>query len=186
MKRARFLNKSRRSGCIEDVVAYKRQRNICTSLLKKVKKSHYGNLKPSSVCDNKKFWGTVKPLFSEKCVLAENITLVEGGVVVSDDKQVADIFNDYFSNAVKFLNIDYFEHFSFDCVFSENNDPVANAIEKYSKHPSILKIKENYRQDTAFSFRPISLEVVLKDVMTLDESKSFSDRVGASKNSKGC
>jgi hypothetical protein len=93
-------------------------------------------------------------------------------VIVSDDKQVADIFDDYFSNAVKCLNIDYFEHFSFDCVFSESEDIVISAIEKYSKHPSILKIKENYPRNTTFSFKPADLESVLKEVGRLDESKS--------------
>ena len=49
-----------------------------------------------------------------------------------------------FSNAVKSSNIDYFEHFSFDCVFSESDDHIIKAIEKYSKHPSIMKIREHY------------------------------------------
>ena len=171
MKRTRLLNRKRRSGSVGDESAYKRQRNLCANLLRKVKKSHYGNLKPSSVCDNKKFWGTVKPLFSEKCISSDSISLIENKVIVSDDKQVAEIFNDYFSNAVKYLNIDYFEHFSFDCVYSGREDSIHKAIEKYSRHPSILKIKENYPQNTSFSFKPTDLESVLKEVGNLDESK---------------
>ena len=42
-------------------LAYKKQRNRCVSLLRKDK-----NLNPSIICDNKKFWKNVKPLFSEK------------------------------------------------------------------------------------------------------------------------
>ncbi len=129
-------------------------------------------MKPSSICDNKKFWDTVKPLFSEKCVSSDNITLIENNEIVSDDKQVADIFNDFFSKAVKSLNIDYFEHFSFEYVFSENEDPIMKAIEKYSKHPSILKIREHYPQSTPFSFEPTSSESVLKEIRKLDVSKS--------------
>ena len=33
--------------------AYKKQRNRCVSLLRKAKKSFYGNLNPSIICDNK-------------------------------------------------------------------------------------------------------------------------------------
>ena len=73
---------------------------------------------------------------------------------------------------MKSLNIDYFEHFSFDCVFSESEDPVTNAIEKYSKHPSILKIKEYYPQNTTFSFQETTFETVYKLVVNLDASKS--------------
>ena len=36
-------------------VAYKRQRNLCTSLLRKTKRKYYENLKPSEISDNKKF-----------------------------------------------------------------------------------------------------------------------------------
>ena len=124
MKRTRLLNRWRGHGADGSRDAYRRQRNHCTNLLRKIKRSYYGNLKPLSICDNRKFWSVVKPLFSGKCVSGDSISLIENGVIVSDDKQVADIFNDYFGGAVKCLNIDYFEHFSFDCVYSEEEDPV--------------------------------------------------------------
>ena len=84
----------------------------------------------------------------------------------------AQIFNNYFINAVKSLNIDYFEHFSFDCVFPEIEDAVTNAIEKYSKHPGIVKIKEHYPENTTFSFQNTNFETVYKLVMNLNSSKS--------------
>ena len=99
------LNKYRSDLSAENEIAYKKQRNLCVGLLRKVKASYYSNLKPANVCDNKKFWGTVKPLFSEKCVSGDDITLVENKTIISDDKQVAGIFNSFFSGAVKSLNI---------------------------------------------------------------------------------
>ena len=144
MKRTRLLNKYRKNKNLENENAYKKQRNFCTKLLKQTKATYYGNLKPSNVTDNKKFWKNVKPLFSDKCVSADNITLIEKtGVlkeeIISDDKTLANIFNNFFNGAVKSLNIDYYEHFSFDCIYSESEDPIIKAIEKYSKHPSIQK-----------------------------------------------
>ena len=159
MKRTRLLNRKRKSGDMGDEVAYRKQRNLCAGLLRKAKVAYYKNLKPAVICDNKKFWGAVKPLFSEKCVSADSITLVENGGVVTDDQQVADIFNDFFGGAVRDLNIDYFEHFSFDCVYSENSDPIMGAIEKYSKHLSILKIRQVVPRDSVFSFKPTDLAV---------------------------
>ena len=38
----------------------------------------------------------MKPLFSEKCLSADNITLIENGKIVSGEQQLADIFNDFF------------------------------------------------------------------------------------------
>ena len=92
--------------------------------------------------------------------------------IITDDKKLAEIFNNFFSGAVRSLNINYFEFFSWDCIFSENEDPIIKAIEKYSKHPSILKINEHYPQNKKFSFEPTTAEDVLKEVRHLDESKS--------------
>ena len=81
-------------------------------------------------------------------------------------------FNNFFSGAVKSLNIDYFEHFSWDCVYSENDDPVFRAVEKYSQHPSILKIKQHFPHVSTFSFQPTNIQVVNKEIKNLDCSKS--------------
>ena len=51
----------------------------------------------------------------------------------------------FFSNAVKNLNIEPYELFSFDKYFvceKVNDDHIQNAIQKYEIHPSVLKIKE--------------------------------------------
>ena len=90
MKRSRLRNKYLKDKSEESSIAYKRQRNICVTLLKQAKKSYYENLKPSSICDNKNFWKTVKPLFTDKAASTDQITLVENKVIVSDDKQVSE------------------------------------------------------------------------------------------------
>ena len=61
MKRSRLRNKFLRDRTDISREEYKKQRNLCVSLLKKAKKI----IKIiKSVTDNKKFWQTVKPLFS--------------------------------------------------------------------------------------------------------------------------
>ena len=52
---------------------YNKQRNICVSLVKKPKGNYYENVDLKDINDNKKFWATVKPLFSNKIKSAENI-----------------------------------------------------------------------------------------------------------------
>ena len=55
MLRSRLRNKYYREKTAASALAYKKQRNKCISLLKKAKKSYFGNLNPSIVCDNKNF-----------------------------------------------------------------------------------------------------------------------------------
>ena len=118
----------------------------------------------------------MKPLFSEKAMSTDNITLIENNEMISDDHEVAEVFNSFFSNAVKNLNIDSYEHFSFDeyflCKEIENEDLVQRAIEKYENHPSILKIKQHTPDGSHFSFKQTDLESVTKEVANLDESKA--------------
>ena len=106
----------------------------------------------------------------------DNITLIENNIIVSEDEKVAEIFNSFFSNAVKNLNIDYYEHFSFDeyflCKDTENEDPILRAIEKYEKHPSILNIKLTTPENSHFSFTPTDLKSVFKEIGNLSETKS--------------
>ena len=74
------------------------------------------------------------------------------------------------------MNIEYYEHFSWDryfvCNEIENEDPILKAIEKYEDHPSIIKIKELNTNDKTFSFKPIDLDSVKKEVGDLNVKKS--------------
>ena len=45
--------------------------------------------------DNKKFWKTVKPLFSDKISHRDIISLTEDEKNITEDLQIAEIFNDY-------------------------------------------------------------------------------------------
>ena len=102
--------------------------------------------------------------------------MVENNVMISDDQKIAEIFNHSFSNAVKNLNIDSYEHFSFDeylfCKEIENKDVVLRAIEKYENHPSITKIRQHTPMDACFSFEQTDLKSVTNEVKNLNESKS--------------
>ena len=109
MRRSRLRNRYLKESSEDNARDYRKQRNKCVSLLKKAKKEFYGNLNPSTICDNKTFWKTVKPIFTDKSVSTDNIILVENNKIVNDDATILEIFNDFFSNAVKNLNIEPYE-----------------------------------------------------------------------------
>ena len=100
MQRSKLRNKLNRFRTAEANIAYKKQRNICTSLLRKTKRSYFEKLDPSAISDNKKFWKSIKPLFSDKVVTTSKITLCDHDEVHDDDAQVAEDFGNFFSKIV--------------------------------------------------------------------------------------
>ena len=71
--------------------------------------------------------------------------------ILQDETAVAEKLNDFFSNAVKNLNIKIND----DLLNDDSNevDPIMKAIKKYSHHPSILKIIEFSENKTVNSKR---------------------------------
>ena len=54
--------------------------------------------------DNKRFRKTIKPNFCNKNK-THKIILVENGEIIADNTKTAEVFNDYFTNIVKDLDI---------------------------------------------------------------------------------
>ena len=90
MKRTRLRNCYLKKRSEQNRLSYvKQRRNYCVSLLRKTKKDYYANLNVKDIVDNKQFWRTVKPLFSDKTKSNEKITLVEDETITTQDKQNA-------------------------------------------------------------------------------------------------
>ena len=105
---------------------YNKQRNICVSLPRKAKKNYYESLDLNNMCGNKEFWTTVKPLFSNKIKSVENIVLSENGVLIKDEEEVANIFNNFFVNILP--NLDIETQHEFLNTTDHSQDPIENAI----------------------------------------------------------
>ena len=68
------------------------------------KQKYYESFDISKITDNKTFWKTISPLFSNKRYSANSrITLLNNEDVLSEESKVADTFNEFFSNVVKEL-----------------------------------------------------------------------------------
>ena len=76
--------------------AYKKQKNYVSRLYKKERKTFFNSLNPSVVSDNRKFWKTVKLLFSSKGSYGNKIKLVENEEIIDDDTKVAEELNNFF------------------------------------------------------------------------------------------
>ena len=90
MVRTHFLNKFRKESSFMSELEYKRQCNFCTALFKKTKQNFNNNV--NKINDNKSFWKTGKPSFTEKTLKDEKIVLVENDTTFSEENEVAEIF----------------------------------------------------------------------------------------------
>ena len=89
MQRSKLCNLYLEVISDENRIRYKKQRNICVSLLRKAKSKHYKDLSKADATDNKKIWKRVKPLLGNKIKGNPNTTLVEGNNLITDEKLVS-------------------------------------------------------------------------------------------------
>ena len=156
----------------DSFLKYKIQRNICTNLLRRAKRVYFSNLKCSVVTDNKNIWKSIKPIFSDKCICSERITLVDdNNIITNDDISLATTFDDFFSNTVKTRDVKICS----DLIINSDNidDPVLRTIYMYSSHPSILKIKKNFTDLQSFSFKFTTFDAMFTEIKSLNPSKAI-------------
>ena len=112
----------------------------------------------------------MKP-FTDKINTNEQITLVENDEIISDNHKIAET-DDSVSNIVNLLDIPQ----NNDIVWNSENikDPVAKAINKYSIHPSIIKINEMKTKSNEFNICHTSVEHIREIILDLDVNKAIS------------
>ena len=90
---------------------YKTQRNRCVNILRKTKRDYYRNLDLKDFTDSRKFWKTVKPIFTDTVQVFQSINLIENGEFVSKDLAIAEVLKYCFTNITKELEV-YKTHLS--------------------------------------------------------------------------
>ena len=87
-------------------------------MYKKECKKYFSNLDSSKICDNKTFWKTIQPFFSEKRKITNKIALIdEDETVISNDQLISKELNQFSQNVTKAVNI---RENSYLSVFSSN------------------------------------------------------------------
>ena len=169
MRRSALQNRFYRDGLQETEKAFKKQRNYTKRLLKKEKKRYFSNLNMNNYTDNKKFWNTVKPLFSNYGG-PQKITLIEDENIITSDEELAKTFNHYFVESVRSLGIH--ENKALLNPTENLTDPVDIAITKFENHPSIIDIKEHVSIKTKFSFSYVEASDIITEIRNLDTKKA--------------
>ena len=126
--------------------------------------------------DNKLFWKTVKPFFSNNGSHQGKIKLVEGDKLLQDS-EVAEELNNFFKKAVSTLDVNENSYIINSDSINISN-PIEKAISKYKFHPSILIINDKIVDQDKFSFKPISKLDIDKEVQLINAKKaSTSDSI---------
>ena len=124
-------------------------------------------MKTQDIKDNKKFWKTIRPYFSDKGYNQTKITVVKKDCVITDEKKIAGLMNNYFTNITKTLDLK-------PSTVSNTSD-IEEITKHFDDHISVCKIKEAYskilREDN-FSFSMVSMDEVKKVILKLDSKKS--------------
>ena len=132
----------------------------------------------------KSFWKTCKSCFSNKHSHGgSKITLIENDRTVTENNQIAKIFNSYFESVTGSLNL-----FEWIGESVNSNDKIEQIIVKFSKHPSILKIKQKVKINRKFSFQSVSKDTVKNFVNNLPSGKAAAVEIPVDilKNSEFC
>ena len=74
-------------------------------------------------------WKQVKPIFSDKTPSNNKVILSEGNMIISKPRTCAEIFNIFFCDAVKDLDIERSKHIN---RMVNDDDPVQKYIEMYT------------------------------------------------------
>ena len=172
MDRSRLNNRFLKSASKENELKYKKQRNYVVGLVKREKRKYFSNLNLNNINNNKNFWKTVKPFFSDKSIINKKVVLIEDNDIISDDKEVANTMNTYFSNVLPVLDIE-----GYKCCYNYNTDmdEIQNHVNKFKAHPSILKIKDKINITEPFFFSIPDISVIQDQFDNLNINKPTTD-----------
>ena len=172
MNRSRSKNKYLKNRTVDNWERYRQLRNKCVKLTKKVKSDYFKNINIQSIIDNKNFWKTVKPNFSNK-IKTGNIILLDDGKIISENTKIAEVFNDYFINIVKDLQIPDIILAEVSVIPQNINDPIDNILYTYHNHPSIIKIRIHVDQAEKFSFSNVTEKQIETEINNLNPKKAL-------------
>ena len=102
------------------------------------------------------------------------IILKDTNRTITNNHELAETFNNFFSNITQNLKID--SHLVKIAGNLNISDPVSKAIKKYKKYPSIIEIKEKMKsKNMSFSFSFVTKETILNELRKLNPKKACQE-----------
>ena len=126
---------------------------------------------------------TLGPFFSNKSIKqARKIIFLEKNEIVSDDREVADVFMKYFNTITESTDIPKYDPIGKE--YLSATDPVFRAVGKYKNHPNLTRINSLIKDNTEFNFKHFCpWEIKEKGTSLKNKSSSLQMPVSNLKNS---
>ena len=173
MHRSKLKNKYFKNPTNENWELFRKHRNYCVGLFKREKRNYYNNLDLKVFKDNKTFWRTIKPLFSEKThIKNRNMIIIENDKVFVEKSEIAEKLNQFFIDSVKNLDVEPFTSENIDVEKTSDDKVIETIVRKYRSHPSILKIKEHLKIESRFEFNEMTSEEMETEIRKLNPKKA--------------
>ena len=100
--RSRLRNRYFKNPSKENETSYKNQRNKCVSLRRKSITQHFSKITSRGIMIKKQFLKTMKPFLTKKGCLENNgIILLDGEVMITNDRIFAKYFHEYYINIIE-------------------------------------------------------------------------------------
>ena len=100
----------------ENINAYKKQRNNRVSLRRQCIKQHLAKITEKGMTTDKEFWNFIKPFLTNKGFSKnDDITLKSKKEIITDEKKLADLFNNHYIHIVEITSGIKPETISFTC-----------------------------------------------------------------------
>ena len=174
MNKSKMRNKYNKWKSRENYLNYQKSKSHCKKIGYSAKREHLKKATENGIMTSKIFWDTVKPILTNKGgTSGDVIILEENGKLISNEKEIVEIFNDHYINIV--------ETTTGHTPLSIGNplDPQCDAatvkeiIVKFASHPCIMKIKDHFEaQNFSFSIPLATKDEVNKIIKSIDISKA--------------
>ena len=138
---------------------YRKQNNKCTKPLRKAKQQYFNNLNSKSITDAKKFWKTVKRLFSNKNKTVNTIIIHEDNRIIEDNKKTSYTLNKYIINLTKTLKLKKISP-------ALKRKPPKHLLRHFNNH-STKKIREHFNIKEIFTFREFKETEIIETIKEL-------------------
>ena len=143
--RSRLRNNYWVEPSAENKAMYKKQRNKCVKIRRKSIKRYMDQVSEKDIETNKSFW---KPFITNKGMVASNdITLIEGMNVITDEYEISQTFNKHHINIVEKSCRNKPNKTGTTLGPLNDSDVIDRIIKSYQNKPSVLKIKNNFGSD---------------------------------------
>lgn len=107
-------------------------------------RNNFKNATSTGLVSNQDFWNLVKPFLSnQRGSHGNDITFVKEDNIITDDKELVDVFNDHYINTVEKLPAKKPSSIAEKVPCLEDRCIVRLILQQYHSHPSVLAISQS-------------------------------------------